>query len=158
VAERLGATQVRIDAGGPERMPGDVFRVIVAGYEDLVARGRDKGLEILFENHWGPTVVPENVVRLCEAVEGLGLLYDLHEEARLRCARYARATHVKTHGFDDRGNPTEGETARALGAIRETGYRGAWGIESVPRNGDEIDGARKTIKLLGSLLATWNER
>ena len=82
---------MRIDAGGPERVPGEVFRVIVAGYEDLVARGRDKGLEILFENHWGPTVVPETVVRLCEAVKGLGLLYDTnnwkpgqHDEARRR--------------------------------------------------------------------------
>ena len=104
-------------------------------------------------------------MRLCEAVEGLGLLYDttnwkagLREEARRFCTKYARATHVKTHGFDDRGNPTEGETARAVGALREAGYRGAWGIESVPRNGDEIDGTRKTIKLLGRLLASDNGR
>ena len=25
---------------------------------------------------WGPTVVPDNVVKLCESIEGLGLLLD----------------------------------------------------------------------------------
>ncbi|MBN1287550.1 MAG: TIM barrel protein, partial [Anaerolineae bacterium] len=38
VAAKLGARQVRIDAGGPEDMPDDAFAIIVAGYEDLIAR------------------------------------------------------------------------------------------------------------------------
>src|SRR5947209_5902451 len=32
VAHQLGAAQVRIDAGGPEEMPPDVFEIIAAGY------------------------------------------------------------------------------------------------------------------------------
>src|SRR2546421_7226995 len=55
-ALRLGATQVRIDAGGPEEMPDEIFRIIVHGYRDLIDRARPKGIEILVENHWGPTL------------------------------------------------------------------------------------------------------
>lgn len=60
----LGARQVRIDAGGQgDTWPDDVFAVIVAGYQDLIACARQMGLEILMENHWGPSHVPKNVVR-----------------------------------------------------------------------------------------------
>ena len=76
VADRLGARQIRIDAGGPEEMPDDVFQIIIQGYWDLVARGRGKGIEILMENHFGPSRIPENVVKIMEAVDGLGLLFD----------------------------------------------------------------------------------
>jgi sugar phosphate isomerase/epimerase len=156
IAEKLGARQARIDAGGPETMPDDVFRIIKDGYDDLIARGRDKNVEILVENHWGPTVIPDNVVRLLENIEGLGFLLDTHnwkpelrDEGRRRCAKYATATHVKTLDWDATGNETSGENApEAIQLLLDAGYKGAWGIESVPRNGDEIAGARNTIALI----------
>src|SRR5206468_9826072 len=40
IAGKLGFEQVRIDAGGPEEMPDEVFRVIVDGYNDLIARSK----------------------------------------------------------------------------------------------------------------------
>src|SRR5690606_12103975 len=76
VAEKLGARQIRIDAGGPEDMPDEIFEIIVAGYQDIIRRANDKGIEVLVENHWGPTKIPANVVRLLQAVDGLGLLFD----------------------------------------------------------------------------------
>lgn len=160
VARILGAKQVRIDAGGPEDMPAPIFDFIVAEYRDLVARGRAKGLEILMENHWGPSVIPENVVRILDAVEGLGLLFDSHnwapgmqQEGWRRCARYARSTHFKTFNFDAAGNETAVDIPEVIRILVESGYRGCWGVESVPDDGDEPGAVRKTIALIKKTLA-----
>ncbi len=157
VAHRLGATQVRIDAGGPPEMPDDVFEIIVEGYNDLVARGRERGVEILIENHWGPSPIPENLVRILEAVEGLGLLFDTNNWARgmqekgwEMCARYAKATHVKTFRFDAAGNEPSVDIPKAMRLLRDAGFDGIWGIESCPEpeDADEYEGVRKTVALM----------
>jgi sugar phosphate isomerase/epimerase len=155
VAAKLGATQMRVDAGGPDDMPAEIFKIIVEGYQDLVERGREKGIEILIENHWGPSKYPANVVKILEAVEGLGLLFDtnnwvpeLQDQAWEMCAKYAKATHIKTFEFDAAGNDPTVDLERAIRLLLDTGYNGCWGIESVPKNGNEYEGAQKTIELI----------
>jgi sugar phosphate isomerase/epimerase len=156
IAGKLGFEQIRIDAGGPEEMPDDVFSIIVEGYSDLIARAKPIGVQVLIENHWGPSVIPDNVIKLCESVEGLGLLFDTHnwkpelrDEGRRRCAKYAAATHVKTFRWDAQGNETSGSKAEeAIQILLDNGYKGVWGIESVPEDGDEPAGARRTIDLI----------
>ena len=159
VAQILGAQQVRIDAGGPQELPDDVFEIVVAGYRDLVARAGDKGIEVLMENHWGPSVVPENVVKILEAVDGLGLLFDSHnwapgmqEKGWEMCAQYARSTHFKTFQFDDDGNEVTVDVPKVIGILRNAGYAGCWGVESVPEDGDEYGAVRKTIALIRKTL------
>lgn len=164
IAEQLGTQQIRIDSGGPPEMPDEVLEIIVSGYNDLIPRARDKGMEIVIENHWGASRVPENVVRILEAVPGLGLLFDtgnwpeeLRETGWEQTARYARATHLKTYAFDAEGNETTVDIPRAMRTLREAGYQGSWGIESVPRQGDEIEAAKKSIALVRRVLnATGN--
>jgi sugar phosphate isomerase/epimerase len=159
IAEQLGAAQIRIDSGGPPEMPDDVLDIIVAGYNDLIPRAREKGIEVVIENHWGASRVPENVVRILDAVPGLGLLFDsgnwpegMRETGWSVCAPYARATHIKTYAFDDEGDETTVDIPRVMGLLREAGYQGSWGIESVPREGDEIEAARKSVALVRRLL------
>ena len=159
IAEQLSAGQIRIDSGGPAEMPDDVLEIIVAGYKDLIPRAREKGIEVVIENHWGASRIPENVVRILEAVPELGLLFDtgnwpegMRETGWSQCARYARATHIKTLAFDDEGNETTMDIPRAIGYLQDAGYQGSWGIESVPRQGDEIEAARKSVALLRRLL------
>jgi sugar phosphate isomerase/epimerase len=160
VAHKLGASQVRVDAGGPDDMPSDVFAVIKEGYRELITRGRELGIEILVENHWGPTKNPDNCIKLVEEIEGLGLLYDTHnfvperrDEGRKRCAKYARAVHLKTFEWDAQGNETTADIPKAVGYLLEAGYNGCWGVESVPRDGDEYAGAKNTISLIKKLVA-----
>ncbi len=160
VAEFLGAAQVRIDAGGPEDMPDAVFRIIAEGYEDVIGRAAERGIEVLTENHWGPTKNPDNVVKLMENIQGLGLLFDTNnwvrdrrEEAWERCAGYASATHIKTFVFDENGWEPSVDLKKAVDILREAGYDGVWGIESCPRDGNEMEGARKTVELLKMALA-----
>lgn len=159
LAAKLGAKQVRIDAGGPEEMPDEVFRIIVDGYRDLIDRARPLGIEILIENHWGPSVVPGNLVRLLESVEALGLLYDtanfkpgMKDEGRRRCSPYARATHIKTRRWDDRGEDPDEDILTAVRYLLDAGYQGTWGIESVPADGDEMTAVKRTIDLLHRLI------
>ena len=155
VSEILGAKQMRVDAGGPAELPDDVFAILVEGYRDLIARGRERGIEIVMENHWGPSVIPENVVRIMEGIEGLGLLFDtnnwapgMHERGWKTCAKYARSTHVKTFGFDENGNDPSVDLRRAIRVLVEAGYSGCWGVESCPEDGDEYGAAQKTIALI----------
>ncbi|GAB4456651.1 MAG: hypothetical protein OHK0029_15000 [Armatimonadaceae bacterium] len=161
VAHRLGAKQVRIDAGGPQEMPDDVYAIIKEGYRDIIDRATPLGIEVLVENHWGPTVIPENCLRLIEDIEGLHLLLDCHnflperrDDGRRLCAPHARAIHLKTYAFDDAGNEISDEKAEeALHLLKDAGYNGVWGVESVPKDGDEIEGARQTIALIRRVVA-----
>jgi len=160
IASLLGARQVRFDAGGPAEMPGEVFEAIVEGYSDLVDRGRELGIEVLVENHWGASQVPENLVRILEAVDGLGLLLDTHnwaqdmrEKGWRMCAPYATAIHIKTFSFDEKGNEPSVDIPMAMKILLEAGYRGAWGIECMPVDGDEYAGVKRTIRLIERVLA-----
>jgi sugar phosphate isomerase/epimerase len=155
----IGARQVRIDAGDPVAMTDDVFAVLVEGYEELVARGRRLGLEILMENHRGALQEPTHVVRLLEAVPGLGLLFDTNNWAAGRqqagwamTAPYAKATHIKTFHFDELGDDPTVDLHHAIQLLQTAGYDGAWGIESTPRELDELEAVRKTIALLQRLV------
>ena len=156
VAGKLGFEQIRIDAGGPEDMSDDVFRIIQDGYIDLIARAKPLGVQVLMENHRGPSKIPANVVKICESIDGLGLLYDtqnwkdgLRDEGRRTCAKYAAACHIKTFEFDAEGNEISGaDPEDAIEILLEHGYKGVWGVESVPKDGDEYAAARRTIDLI----------
>jgi sugar phosphate isomerase/epimerase len=161
VAAYLGAKQVRVDSGFQgERWPEDVFNIIVKGYRELISEAHAKGLEIIIENHWGPSQHPEQLVKLLEAVGGLGLLFDTHNWAKGKqqqgwdtCAKYARAVHIKTFSFDKEGNDPSVDLHKAISQLHQAGYDGIWGIESVPDTGGEIEAARKTIVLLKRVLS-----
>lgn len=155
VAALLGVKLVRIDAGGPADLPDTVLKAIVNGYGDLIKRAVDLGLRIVIENHWGPSVYPGNIIKLLESVPGLGFLFDtnnwapgLRDEGWERCAKLAAATHLKTFTFDKDGWETTADLKRVIRILLDCGYRDVWGIESCPRDGDEMEGARKTVRLL----------
>ncbi len=159
IAAYLGASQVRIDCGGPEEMPDDVFAIIVDGYNDLLAYAGPRNIELVMENHWGPSKHADNVVKIMEAIDGLGLLLDTNnwaegtaEDAWVKCAKYARLTHVKTFEFDAEGNDPTVDVAKAMHILLDNDYDGVWGIESSPIDGDEIGGALKTLALMKRIL------
>lgn len=156
ICQQLGARQVRIDAGGREdHWPDDVFTTIVEGYQDLLAYAGARGVEVLVENHWGATTHAANVARLMDALPGLGLLLDTMnwapgtaEQAWSQCAKYARLTHITTFAFDEQGNESTYDAAKAIALLRDSGYQGAWGIESIPNDGDEEAGVLQTLLLI----------
>ncbi len=160
IAEKLGAAQLRVDAGGPEVLTDENFDIIRAGYVDLISRAQDKGIEILIENHWGPSVNPDQVVQILETIPGLGLLFDSHNWAEGRqhegwekCARFARSTHFKTFCFAENGLDPSVDLPRCIALLKAQGYNGCWGVESVPEDGNEYDAVKKTIALINNYAA-----
>jgi sugar phosphate isomerase/epimerase len=153
IAQTLNARQIRVDSGGPAELTVEIMEVIVDGYKDIISRAGN--VEILIENHWGPSPIPDNVNKILDAVPGLGLLFDSfnwaegkQQEGWDKCAHRARATHFKTFVFDENGNDTTQNIPQVIKQLKDAGYSGSWGVESVPKNGDEIEGARKTIELI----------
>ncbi len=151
--------QVRIDAGGREETLDEIFDIIVDGCQDIVKYGRDRGVEIIIENHWGPTKHPDNLVKVLDAVDGLGLLFDTNnwaegtqEYAWVKCAKYARLTHVKTFEYDANNNDPTVDIPKAMNTLLDAGDDRAWGIESCPRDVSEIEGAEKTLALMKRIL------
>ncbi len=159
ISQYLGAKQVRIDAGGRNIAAEEIFDIVVDGYKDIVARAQKQGLEVVIENHWGPFQHPDNLYKLLEAVPGLGLLFDSYnwppgtqERAWNEYAKYARITHFKTFSFDENGNDPEQDIAKVIGILQKAGYNGCWGIESTPKDGNEVEAATKTLALLKRIL------
>ncbi len=155
IAGKLDAEYVRIDAGGPEDMPDDVFAIIKDGYNDIIAYAKERGVKVLTENHFGPSIHPENVVKLCEEIDGLGLLFDTNNwdkskqiKAWEMCAKYAQATHIKTFEFDADGKEPSIDLEYAFKLLNEAGFNGCWGVESVPKDGEEMAAADKTIAMI----------
>jgi sugar phosphate isomerase/epimerase len=155
VAQRLGARQIRFDSGGPEVLTDEIFEIIVDGFNEVVRRANDKGIEVVMENHWGASRVAQNVVRILDAVEGLGLLLDTNnwkaderESSWELCTPYARAVHIKTKEFDANGDDPTVNLAKAINLLLQAGYNDVWGIESVPSDGDEYGAVKKTMALI----------
>lgn len=166
VAHKLGAKTIRVDTGGPKFEPGapinlpdDVFKIIVEGYNDIIARAKAKNVSVVVENHWGPTVIPDLVIKFLDAIPQLGFLHDLHnwrpdlkQEGRVKLAKRTDCMHIKTFEFDKDGNESSGEDVPGgVKLLLDAGFNGVWGVESCPKDGDEIGAARKTIALLKKL-------
>jgi sugar phosphate isomerase/epimerase len=159
-AARLGAKQVRVDSGGTPDFPDEQFEIVVDGFNDIIRRAGEHGIEIVIENHWGASHIPENVVKMLEAIDGLALLFDTNNFAKGTqergwelCPKYARSVHIKTFEFDDAGNDPTVDIPRVIKLLIETGYNGVWGIESVPRNGDEYGAVKQTMALIERSIA-----
>ena len=155
IAAALGASMVQIDAGGPEKMSEEQFQTIIAGYQELIGFASDRGIDVLMENHWGPSRWPGNVERILTAVNGLGLLFDtfnwtprLKALGWLSCVKYARAVHVKTFAFDENGDEVTENLPFVFRKLKQIGFAGPWSVDSAPLDGDELGAARKTIALI----------
>src|SRR4051812_12490547 len=97
IAKKLGAKQIRLDAGGTAAMPPEEFDLILQGFDDLKKRSHNAGLELVMENHFGASVIPDNVVKIINATK-IGLLLDSFNWAKgkeaegwLKCGKFARA-------------------------------------------------------------------
>src|SRR5262249_11216262 len=126
VAELLGAKTLRIDAGvREEQFTSEQFDWIVKRYREYAQRAHDRGFKIGPENHWGAEVVPENMRRLCEAVDlpGFGVLLHFRgNDGDALMAPWAMHTHISWE-------ITEHSLEASLETLRAAGYQGCWSVE-----------------------------
>ena len=154
VAHRLGAESMRTDTGGKPELPDDMFAIIVDGLQDIVNHGRQLGVRVSIENHWGASNIPKNVVRVLDAVDGLTLLFDsrnwakgTREEGWQLGVPRAKDVHIDIFKTQENPDTLEQDLTRLIKMLVKSGYNGCWGIESLPR-GDEYDGIRQSMAFI----------
>ena len=125
-AETLDARTVRIDAGvRADTFTDEQFDWIVKRYQEYAQRAYDNGYKVGPENHWGAEVIPENMVRICEAVDhpAFGVLLHFRDnDGDAAMAPWAMHTHLSW-------DITEGSLAESMALLRDAGYQGYWGVE-----------------------------
>ena len=160
VAQRLGAESMRTDTGGKAELPDDMFKIIVDGLQDTVNKGRELGVRVSIENHWGASNIPKNVVRVLDAVDGLTLLFDsrnwakgTREEGWQVGVPRAKDVHIDLFRTQENPETLEADLTRLIKMLVESGYNGCWGIECIPADGDEYEAVRKSMAFIEKTVA-----
>lgn len=152
-AEFLGAKTLRIDAGGQgENFSDEQFDLIVTRYREYAQWAYDHGFKVGPENHWGPEAVPENMRRICEAVNHPGFGVLLHFRGNpgdALMAPWAMHTHIS---WDIVQRCLE----ESMSMLRAAGYQGYWSVEhhSGSREYTEVAIQLDSVR---RLLETWAE-
>lgn len=131
-AELLGAKTVRFDTGGKVGpMSSEQLDYLASRYREYCAFAADNGFRIGPENHWGLSLIADNMVRLARAVDhpAYGILLhvghweDGDPEAGDRLlAPWTAHTHL-----DARTCATG--LAEKMRMLQDAGYTGCWGVE-----------------------------
>jgi sugar phosphate isomerase/epimerase len=108
-----------------ETFTEEQFDGIVKRFGEYAQWAYDHGFRVGPENHWGAEVVPENMKRICEAVDhpGFGVLLHLRGNAGdALMAPWAMHTHLSWE-------ITERGLADHMAMLRNAGYTGCWSVE-----------------------------
>ncbi len=163
-AAALGCHAIRVNTGG-HYSPTDVGGVAEACGK-LTEYGAKHGIEIICENHGGPSSNPDALLALMKAVNKptFGTLPDFGNfpqaggkysidvyEAIARMMPYAKGVSAKSYDFDASGKETKLDYARIMKIVTDAGYHGFVGIEYEGGRLSEHEGILATKKLLDSL-------
>jgi len=149
--EVLKARTVRIDAGvRATSFTDEQFDWIVKRYKEYAQRAFDNGYKVGPENHWGAEVVPENMQRICEAVDhpGFGMLLHFRGNPGDKVmAPWAMHTHISWQ-------ITESCLEESMTMLRSAGYQGYWGVE---HHSKQYEYARVAVQLakVREVLTRW---
>ena len=163
-AEALGCHAIRVNTGGNYGAT-DVDKVAEA-CGALAEYGATHKIEVICENHGGPSSDPDALLALIKKVgkANFGTLPDFgnfpnrdHDysidvyEAIARMMPYAKGVSAKSYDFDDSGKEKHLDFARILKIVTDSGYDGWVGIEYEGSRLPEPEGIMATKKLLESL-------
>ncbi len=163
-AAALGCHAIRVNTGN-HYSPTDVGGVAEACGK-LTEYGEQHRIEIICENHGGPSSNPDALLALIKAVNKptFGTLPDFGNfpqsggkysidiyDAIARMMPSAKGVSAKSYDFDDSGKETKLDFARIMKIVTDAGYHGFVGIEYEGGRLSEPDGIRATKKLLDSL-------
>jgi len=160
IAKWLSSPFIRINAGKGEPVDEAMLKRIIDSYKELVEEGKRFGVDLLIENHGGPSANPDNIVRIIEAVgtDNFGSCPDfgnfspeIRYEGIAKIARYALLAHVKSYDFNKEGKETTIDIERCLNILKEAGFDGYLSIEFEGK-GNRREGVKKTIALLRKLV------
>ena len=166
VARYLGVPAIRANSGQNDTNHRAAVEVCVDSFRRLCDVGRQHGVQVLIENHWGlshdPAFIVDLVrrVRLTHGDDAIAVLADFGNwpDAVDRYAAltdvlpYAAATHAKVNAIDEHLNHPRFDHARCLKLCDDAGYDGPLGIEFEDETLDPVTGVRRGIELLRKLI------
>jgi sugar phosphate isomerase/epimerase len=132
----------------------------------LAEYGAANKIEVICENHGGPSSDPDSLLALIKAVNvpTFGTLPDFGNfpkkdgkytldvyDAIARMMPHAKGVSAKSYDFDDDGNEKTLDYARILKIVSDAGYRGYVGIEYEGSRLSEPEGIKATKRLLEKL-------
>jgi sugar phosphate isomerase/epimerase len=172
IAADFGCHSVRMNwAGAPKdamenpQALADFTERSVAPFQAICEHGDKKGLNVIIENHWGPSSYPDALLNLIAKVDHprFGTLPDFGNfpddvdryDAVDRMMPHAKAVSAKCYDFDpETGKETKLDYDRLIAnVVDEHGYNGYIGIEYEGNTLSEFDGIRACKKLLEALKA-----
>lgn len=171
IAAGMGCHSVRMNWGGAPKdfltnkaeLEAFVQRS-VPSFQAISAHGDSKGLNVIIENHWGPSSYPDILTDLIKRVDNprFGTLPDFgnfpedvdNYDAIDKMMPYAKAVSAKCYNFDADGNETKLDYERLIAnVVDKHGYNGYIGIEYEGNEMSEADGIMACKKLLERLKA-----
>jgi sugar phosphate isomerase/epimerase len=165
-AAALDCHAIRINTG-EHYSPTDVG-ALAEDCTKLTEYGEKNRIEIICENHGGPSSNPDAMIALMKAVNKptFGTLPDFGNfprqgrngqytidvyEAIARMMPYAKGVSAKSYDFDGSGRETMLDYARIMKIVTDAGYHGFVGIEYEGGRLSEPEGIKATKSLLESL-------
>jgi sugar phosphate isomerase/epimerase len=162
-AVALGCHAIRVNTG--EHYSPTNTADVADACGTLADYGASNKINVICENHGGPSSDPNSLIALMKAVgkPNFGTLPDFGNfprsgdhytidiyDAIARMMPYAKGVSAKSYGFGPDGKETTLDFARILKIVTDSGYTGHVGIE-FEGGAPEPDGIRATKKLLESL-------
>jgi sugar phosphate isomerase/epimerase len=164
-AAALGCGSIRINTG-EHYSPRDVTAV-AESCGLLTDYGDAHKINVICENHGGPSSNPDALISLMKAVgkDRFGTLPDFGNfpknrnerytidiyDAIARMMPYAKGVSAKSYQFDEKGREIDLDFARIMKIVTDAGYHGYVGIEYEGRRLSEPEGIKATKRLLESL-------
>lgn len=163
VAAFLGCKTVRVNARG-NGTPDELRELVADSCSTLADYAAERNLNLVIENHGGPSSDPEWLTSVMKAVNkpNFGTLPDFGNfppeidryDAVEAFMPYAKAVSAKAIGFTPEGECAETDYGRMMRIVRDGGYAGYLGIESEPHGQEnEADAILKTRNLLRAVMA-----
>ncbi|MFT0713815.1 sugar phosphate isomerase/epimerase family protein [Flagellimonas lutimaris] len=174
-AAALGCHSIRVNLNGS--MEPEVWMpASVAGLKQLATYAKDKNINIIVENHGGPSSNAQMLAEVMDKVgmENCGTLPDfgnfcikreegdyysskcLEEYDRYKGTKelmpYAKGVSAKSYSFDEAGNETRVDYPRIMEIVLDAGYEGFVGVEYEGSELSEEEGILATKKLLERVL------
>ncbi len=164
-ALELGCHSIRVNTGSnysPTKLD-----TIADGCSKLTEYGDSKNINIICENHGGPSSDPDALIALMKKVNHprFGTLPDFGNfpktrrnvysidvyDAIAQMMPYAKGVSAKSYDFDESGRESHLDFSRIMKIVTDSGYHGHVGIEYEGSKLSEHDGIIATKKLLESL-------
>lgn len=174
-AAALGCHSIRVNLNGS--MDPEVWiPASVAGLTQLATYAKDKNINIIVENHGGPS---SNGQLLAEVMEKVGMdncgtlpdfgnfcikraegdyyssecveEYDKYKGVK-ELMPYAKGVSAKSYNFDENGNETVIDFQRIMDTVVDSGYEGFVGVEYEGSELSEEEGILATKQLLEKVL------